>query len=122
MTDLILTLLRLIFLGLLFLFVWQVARSMSAHVGTVASNPRRRVSEIVIVRSDSQAGDVHPVKDALVFGRSEDADVMLDDPYASEFHLRFSAESNGIMLHDLGSTNGTKGDAVQVGKTVMEVR
>ena len=89
-----------------------------------------------MVRSDSQSGDVHKVKDALVFGRSEDADVMLDDPYASEFHLRFSAEADGIMLHDLGSTNGTylngrrvsspvalsKGDAVQGGKTVMEVR
>lgn len=136
MTDLILTLLRLIFLGLLFLFVWQVARSMASHVGPLASNPRRRVSEVVMVRSDSQSGDVHKVKDALVFGRSEDADVMLDDPYASEFHLRFSAEAEGIMLHDLGSTNGTylngrrvtspvalsKGDAVQVGKTVMEVR
>lgn len=136
MTDFILTLLRLIFLGLLFLFVWQVARSMGDHVGRVAANPRRRVGEIVIVRSETQAGHTYPVKDSLVFGRSEDSDVILDDPYASEFHLRFTAEGTGLMLHDLGSTNGTylngrrvtspvtlsKGDAVQVGKTVMEVR
>lgn len=136
MTDLILTLLRLIFLGLLFLFVWQVARSMGAHVGPVAANPRRRVSEVVVVRSETQSGHTYTVKDALVFGRSEDADVILDDPYASEFHLRFTSEADGIMLHDLGSTNGTylngrrvtspvalsKGDAVQVGKTVMEIR
>ncbi len=136
MTDFILTLLRLIFLGLLFLFTWQIARSMGAHVGRLAANPRRRVSEIVVVRSDTQSGQTYPVKDALVFGRSDDADVILDDPYASEFHLRFTAEGTGLMLHDLGSTNGTylngrrvtspvalsKGDAVQVGKTVMEVR
>ncbi len=136
MTEFILTVLRLIFLGFLFLFVWQIARSMGAHVGRVAANPRRRVNEVVVVRSDTQSGQTYAVKDALVFGRSEEADVILDDPYASEFHLRFTAEGSGLMLHDLGSTNGTylngrrisspvalsKGDAVQVGKTVMEVR
>ena len=135
MTDFILTLLRLIFLGLLFLFTWQIARSMGAHVGRLAVNPRRRVSEIVVVRSDTQSGHTYPVKDALVFGRSDDADVILDDPYASEFHLRFTAEGTGLMLHDLGSTNGTylnrgkvagpmviqPGDRLQVGNTVMEL-
>ncbi|MGH8873827.1 MAG: FHA domain-containing protein, partial [Acidimicrobiia bacterium] len=71
-----------------------------------------------------------------VLGRSEQADVVIDDPYASEFHLRLTARDGRLMLHDLGSTNGTyvngrrvttpvdlnRGDAVQVGKTVMEVR
>ena len=32
---------------------------------------------------------------------------VLDDPYASDFHLRLVAQENGLMLHDLGSTNGT---------------
>ena len=76
------------------------------------------------------------VKDSVVLGRSESADVTLEDPYASEFHLRLVAQDGGIVLHDLGSTNGTyvngrrvntpmslsKGDAVQIGKTVLEVR
>ena len=35
MTGFVLTLLRLIFLALLFVFVWQVSRSMFRHVGSI---------------------------------------------------------------------------------------
>ncbi len=136
MTGFVLTLLRLIFLALLFIFVWQVSRSMSRHVGSITPSQKRTKNEIVFVRSESQAGESYVIKDALTFGRSPDADVFLDDPYASEFHLRLVSEDDRLTLHDLGSTNGTylngrrvtnpvvlsKGDSLQVGKTVMEVR
>ena len=136
MTDLILTALRLVFLGFLVLYVVQVARAMGRHVGPIARAANRAATQVVIVRSDTQAGTTHTVKDSSTFGRSEDADVLIDDPYASEFHLRFTAEDDRLVLTDLGSTNGTylngrpvsapvgvkRGDAVQVGKTVMEVR
>ena len=136
MTGFVLTLLRLIFLALLFVFVWQVSRSMSRHVGTLTPSQKRTKNEIVFVRSESQAGESYIIKDALTFGRSPDADVLLDDPYASEFHLRLVSDEDRLTLHDLGSTNGTylngrrvtnpvvlsKSDSLQVGKTVMEVR
>ncbi|HLT97638.1 MAG TPA: FHA domain-containing protein [Acidimicrobiia bacterium] len=136
MPDIILALLRLIFLGLVYLFVWQVARGIATHLGIHAERRKRRGTKVVIVRSDSQAGLDFTVTDATVLGRSEEADVVLDDPYASEFHLRLVASEDGLTLHDLGSTNGTylngrrvtapaelrRGDAVQVGKTVMEIR
>jgi pSer/pThr/pTyr-binding forkhead associated (FHA) protein len=136
MTGFVLTLLRLIFLALLFIFVWQVSRSMSRHVGSITPSQKRTKNEIVFVRSESQAGESYVIKDALTFGRSPDADVLLDDPYASEFHLRLVSEDDRLTLHDLGSTNGTylngrrvtnpvvlsKSDSLQVGKTVMEVR
>lgn len=136
MTDLILTALRLVFLGFLVLYVVQVARAMGRHVGPITRAANRTANQVVIVRSETQAGTSHTVKDASTFGRSPDADVLLDDPYASEFHLRFTAEDDRLLLTDLGSTNGTylngrrvsapvgvkRGDAVQVGKTVMEVR
>lgn len=137
MPDLLLTLLRLIFLALVFLFVWQVARSISSHVGLRGQPGRRRAgTRIVMVRSDTQAGLDFTVEDAVVLGRSSEADIVLEDPYASEFHLRLTARDGRLILSDLGSTNGTyvngrrvttpvdltRGDAVQVGKTVMEVR
>lgn len=136
MPDIILALLRLIFLGLIYLFVWQVARGIATHLGIHAERRRRRGTKVVIVRSDSQAGRDFTVTDATVVGRSPEADIVIDDPYASEFHLRLVASDNGLTLHDLGSTNGTylngrrvtapaelrRGDAVQVGKTVMEIR
>lgn len=136
MPDVILALLRIIFLGLVYLFVWQVARAIGSHLGISVKRKRKEGSRVLFVRSDGQKGQEFEVKDVLVMGRSEETDVVLDDPYASEFHLRFVTQENGMSLHDLGSTNGTyvngrrisaptqlrQGDTVQVGKTVMEIR
>jgi hypothetical protein len=136
MPDLILALLRIIFLGLVYLFVWQVARAIGSHLGISLRRRRREGSKVVVVRSESQQGLELDVRDVTVLGRSSEADVLLDDPYASEFHMRLVASENGLVLHDLGSTNGTyvngrritapttmrRGDTIQVGKTVMEVR
>src|SRR5690554_7760824 len=84
MPDIILALLRLIFLGLIYLFVWQVARGIATHLGIHAERRRRRGTKVVIVRSDSQAGLDFTVTDATVVGRSPEADIVIDDPYASE--------------------------------------
>ncbi len=136
MPDIILALLRIIFLGLVYLFVWQVARAIGTHLGISVRRKRKEGTRVLFVRSDSQRGQEVVVNDVLVMGRSAEADVVLDDPYASEFHLRLVAQESGLMLHDLGSTNGTyvngrrvtaptpmrKGDTIQVGKTVMEIK
>jgi hypothetical protein len=139
MSALVASLLKVAFLGLLYLFLWQMARSIGSHLG--ADTPsmrrsRRRVGELVMVRSDSQMGATVTVTDAVVLGRSPDADVLLDDPYASMFHLRLTMDGDTMSLADLGTTNGTyvngrrvtnpvdlnAGDSVQVGKTIMEVK
>lgn len=137
MPDVLLTILRLIFLALVYLFLWQVARSISEHLGIrVQRDARRRGTRVVVVRSDVQPGFDFTVRDSVVLGRSPEADIELQDPYASEFHLRLSSRDGRLVLTDLGSTNGTyvngrratgpvdlnRGDAIQVGKTVMEVK
>lgn len=136
MPDIILALLRIIFLGLVYLFVWQVARAIGSHLGISLRRTRREGTKVVMIKSETQQGTELEVEDVTVLGRSAEADVLLDDPYASEFHMRLVAQENGMVLHDLGSTNGTyingrrvtapttlrRGDTIQVGKTVMEVR
>lgn len=136
MPDVILALLRIIFLGLVYLFVWQVARAIGSHLGISVRRKRKEGSRVLFVRSESQQGQEFEVSDVVVMGRSEETDVVLDDPYASEFHLRLVSQEGGMMLHDLGSTNGTyvngrrvsaptelkRGDTIQVGKTAMEIR
>jgi len=137
MPALLLTLLKFIFIAFVYLFVWQVARAVGLHVGTGDTGRRRKPSnQVVVVKSDTQAGMDIAVRDAVVLGRSAEADIVLEDPYASEFHMRLVRQDGGIVLHDLGSTNGTyvngrrvgapialsKGDAIQIGKTIMEVR
>lgn len=137
MPDLLLTILRLIFLALIFLFVWQVARSLAAHLALGPSErTAKKGTRLVIVRSERQSGTDFVVNDVTVVGRGAEADFQLDDPYASEVHLRLQAHDGRLVLHDLGSTNGTyvngkrvaapldlkRGDSIQVGKTVFEVR
>jgi len=108
MPNLILTLLRLIFLTLVYLFVWQVARSIAGHLGLrKARGTRKAGSRIVVVRSESQSGLTFSVSDVTVVGRSSEADVLLEDPYASEFHFRLASKDQRLVLTDLGSTNGT---------------
>jgi pSer/pThr/pTyr-binding forkhead associated (FHA) protein len=137
MPELILTILRLIFLALIYLFIWQVVRALARHIGyTRSDNTRKMSNRVTVVRSDSQAGLSFQVTTATVVGRSDQSDVILEDPYASEFHFRLVAQDGALMVSDLGSTNGTyvngrrittptnlrRGDALQVGKTVMEVK
>lgn len=137
MPALFLNLLKLIFLALIYVFLWQVARAVLMHTGAGAAIARSKVgSDVVFVRSETQSGLRFSVKEGVVLGRSEDADILIDDPYASDLHLRFGIQEGALVVHDLGSTNGTyvngrrvtstvglnRGDAVQVGKTIMEVR
>lgn len=137
MPALILTLLKLIFVALLFLFVWQISRAITGHLSIgVTRSTTKRSKELVLIRADEKTGKSFKIEDVAVLGRSAQADIVIEDSYASEFHMRFVAGDEGLVLHDLGSTNGTyvngrrvtapqvliKGDAVQVGKTVMEVR
>ena len=136
MPDVILTLLRIIFLGLVYLFVWQIARAIGSHLGISVRRKRRQGTKVLFVRSENQQGTEIEVTDVTVLGRSDESDLVLDDPYASDFHMRLVAQEEGITLHDLGSTNGTyvngrrvtaptalrRGDTIQVGKTVLEVR
>ncbi len=137
MPALILTLLKLIFIALLFLFVWQISRAITGHLGIgTGRRPTKRSQELVLIRGAEETGKGFRIEDVAVLGRSPQADIVIDDAYASEFHMRFVSGDEGLVLHDLGSTNGTyvngrrvtapqllvKGDAVQVGKTVMEVR
>jgi hypothetical protein len=138
MPALLLQLLKLIYIAFVYLFVWQVARAIASHVGGREGwrSKSRAGNEVVIVKSKTQAGKHIDVQGPVVLGRSPQADIVLDDPYASEFHLRLIRRPEGIVVHDLESTNGTyvngrrvgtpltltRGDAIQIGNTVLEVR
>lgn len=138
MSALVANLLKLAFVGLLYLFLWQMARNIGGHLGadSVPARRKRAKGVVTIVRSETQTGVAVTVTDSVVLGRSPDADALLDDPYASMFHLRLTMDGETMSLADLGTTNGTyvngrrvtspivlnSGDSVQVGKTIMEVK
>tara|TARA_B100001123_G_C14488459_1_gene701288 strand:- start:32 stop:442 length:411 start_codon:yes stop_codon:yes gene_type:complete len=136
MPALFLNLLKIIFLLLIYIFLWQVARSMRSHVSPNARRSNKTAREIAVVRSETLAGRRFSLEQPKVIGRSSDADIIIDDSYASEFHLRIGFQDGEVILNDLGSTNGTylngrrvsvptaisSSDSIQIGKTIFEVR
>ncbi len=138
MPALILNTLKILFLVLMFLFLWQVGLAIRSHIGTGPSVKRTKGGhELVVLRGEAKKGTRLRLRPSgHTIGRSSEADVVIDDPYASEFHARVETHDGGTTVHDLGSTNGTyvngrritvptpagKGDTVQIGKTIFEVR
>lgn len=134
MPSIALHLIKVGFIAVLYLFLWMVGRGIAGHLRNEAA--RSEAPTVAITESPTQAGLTFRVTGPLILGRSAEADVMLQDPYASDFHLRLAFQGGELRLHDLGSTNGTlvngervtaprslrRGDRVQIGQTIMEMR
>lgn len=134
MPAVILVALKLIFVAYIYLFLWQIAKAVAAHVGAGRPGRARPGSGLTVMRSETQAGLRVKVRQPVILGRGKEADVVISDPYAAELHVRLVSEAGALSLIDLGSTTGTyvngkrvtaplqlnRGDAVQIGKTVLE--
>src|SRR3954470_2589861 len=78
-----------------------------------------------------QAGSAYDLSDGALLGRGDQADIVLEDSFASSRHARLVPRGDVIVLEDLGSTNGTylndeplrgpqplhPGDRVRIGDT-----
>jgi pSer/pThr/pTyr-binding forkhead associated (FHA) protein len=52
-------------------------------------------------------GAAYDLSEGAVLGRGEQADIVLEDSFASSRHARLVPHGDVIVLEDLGSTNGT---------------
>ena len=97
---------------------------------------RGAATELVAVEPPTNAGRRYPLGDEITVGRAAGCQVTVDDTYVSQLHARVFTRDGQLLVEDLGSTNGTylnrvkvagpmvmqKGDRLQVGNTVLEVR
>jgi pSer/pThr/pTyr-binding forkhead associated (FHA) protein len=54
-----------------------------------------------------EPGTVFVVAVGAPFGRSDSAEIRVDDPFASSAHARVFTRNGHMYIEDLGSTNGT---------------
>jgi pSer/pThr/pTyr-binding forkhead associated (FHA) protein len=138
------------FLAILFLFVLVIARSAlrdlrrttapapdatGFHVSPAyAEVPRSVDAWLVVERGGGLETDTRfDLIGGLSIGRSREADVPIEDRYASGIHVRVFPRGERFLVEDMRSTNGTllngsglngeaeliDGDTIQIGDTVF---
>ncbi len=138
MSPLLVNVFKVLFVAVLYLFLWFVARAIRSHLAAPAAAAAGRAAHHVLFVTEpaAMAGLVLAVEEPTLLGRSREADITIDDPFISERHVRFDRMENRIVVEDLGSTNGTtvnglpitgrrvldRGDVVGIGHAIMEVR
>jgi hypothetical protein len=121
-----------------YLFLFWVARAMRAHLGAAADPVAPPLEHRLEVKGpEGRALSGVSLAGPVVVGRSPEADLTIDDPFASDFHARIGpAEGGSFRIQDLGSTNGTfvdgaritgpvpigPGEEFQIGQTIMGIR
>ena len=129
---------RLLFLGLLYLFLFQVVRALVRDLRAASQSAVTELGRLHVL--DSPAGDP-PVGatfslDAITsLGRDVNNSIVVDDPFASTEHAILTFRGRDWYVEDLGSTNGTYvngnrvdgvsplrfGDELQVGQARMRL-
>ena len=147
MTDAVLNALKLILLAFVYLFFGRVLWAVWSEVRTpVAARGREKgkrrpgvkgVPTFVVIEPKQRRGQTFTLSSALTGGRVDDNDVIItDDSFVSSHHARIDIRPDSVWVVDLKSTNGTfvngqrvadarsvrKGDRIQVGGTVLEMR
>ncbi len=155
MPNLVLELLKYAFLAILYIFLARAVKAIYLELRpaggrrppaqrqpapTPARAPSRRPKKaprkLAVVEGDSLKGKSFDLADELLVGRADKCQLVLQDTYVSQVHARIFPRGEGVVVEDLGSTNGTylnrrritsptelqRGDQVKIGKTVLEVR
>ena len=121
----ILTVLKVVFVLLLYFFVYRAIRSVASDLRKREGQPRRvegrpaprrpRPSKAKTPRSavvlDERGAKVETIPlngtTALQIGRADACQIQVADNYLSSFHARIFNRDGAWYVEDLGSTNGT---------------
>jgi hypothetical protein len=67
-----------------------------------------RAPRLVVERAPGhEPGMIYDLDADIVLGRGDQAEIRLEDPFASARHARVYEQGNIVVIEDLGSTNGT---------------
>lgn len=150
MPPLVLTILKVVFLALLYLFIARAVRviyldlvgprvpkARAQQSTPPAARKRRGQAKSLVVTEAEGAARTYPIAlEPISIGRADACQVVLADTYASQMHARVFPKDGTWFVEDLGSTNGTylnrakvtapsevgPGDEIRIGKTTLELR
>jgi pSer/pThr/pTyr-binding forkhead associated (FHA) protein len=129
---------RLLFLGLLYLFLARVIRALLRDVRAAAREATDRPGRLIVLESpggEPLAGQTFGLDVITGLGRDVNNAIVIDDPFASADHAVLTYRGRSWYLEDLGSTNGSYvngrrvdgvapmgfGDELQIGQVRMRL-
>lgn len=134
MIDLVLFVGRLLLVVFLYLFLFT---TMKTGIGLVRG--QRKDAAIWTVNVEKGPANLRglsvDILGPVVMGRSPSSDIVIDEPFVSATHARYTLQGPALVLEDLQSTNGTlvnghpidqpvtlrDEDEVQVGDAIMRI-
>ena len=114
--------LRLLFLALLYVFLFVVARVLVRDLRSASRGPAEPGRLVVIAspRGEPPVGASFPLDAVTTLGRDLTNTVVVDDPYASSEHAVLTFRGRVWYVEDRGSTNGSYVNGLLIaGPTVM---
>ena len=135
MIDVILLVGRLLFVAILYLFLFAIAKT---GIGMVRGQNKKEKEWTLSVEAGPKElrGVKIQVNGPIIVGRSSGADIVIAASYVSARHAQFRLMGKNLFVEDLGSTNGTavnnniitapvalkNNDVVNVGDVAIRVR
>ena len=80
----------------------------------------RMPPKLIITRDGDTLDECTFKENKILVGRSDFADVIIDDDYVSKIHAILLLYSDALVLLDLNSANGTTVNSVKVRKTILK--
>lgn len=102
--------LRLLFLGLLYAFLWSVVHVLLRDLRVAAREPSAALGRLVVLSSPNQeppVGATFALDAIATLGRDVNNAIVLDDDFVSTSHATLTYRGRAWYVEDLGSTNGT---------------
>jgi FHA domain-containing protein len=101
---------RFLFLGLLYVFLFFVARALLRDLRSAARELSVELGRLVVLGSpsgDPAIGAVFPLDAVTTLGRDVNNNVVVEDPFASADHAVLTFRGRAWYVEDRESTNGT---------------
>jgi len=110
---------RLLFLGLLYLFLFRIARALIGDLRAAAREPGAELGRLVVVTSpggEPAEGTSLGLDAIATIGRDVNNAIVVEDQFVSAEHAILTFRGRAWYVEDLGSTNGTYVNGVPVGE------
>jgi len=129
---------RLLFLALLYLFLFGIARMLLRDLSAAAREPTTELGRLVVVASpagEPAEGSTLALDAITTLGRDVNNAIVIDDQFASAQHAILTFRGRTWYVEDMKSTNGTfingspvdgvapvgYGDEVQIGRVRLRL-